>query len=301
MRAKVCFGLATVLALTSCFFVSTAQNPDDDVRGSFIEGRPKTTNLKGPSRRNRRRPAKTNTNASSAANVSAAMNANATTTAATNRPPSRKAQPAIGLGYTIFMREPSGRALRVEPTREFRKGDRVRLALEPNVDGYLYIFGSENGAAPRMIFPDWHLDGGENWIEAHVPIELPSSEEAEEHLRWLVFEGDPATDRIYVVVTREPLTGVPTAEELVAFCGLNKDKCPWQPPAEVWSEIEKATKAQVKVATTQNFGQAQTEREKVAMTRGLGLDKSMPQPSVIRINASTNEPMLVTVLDLVYK
>ena len=70
---------------------------------------------------------------------------------------------------------------------------------------------------------------------------------------------------------------------------------------EFWQQIDKATTAHVKVATTQNFGQAQTERERVAMTRGLGLDRSMPQPSVIRINASSEAPMLVTVVDLVHK
>ena len=294
MRMKSLVAMSVLIALMTGVFVVSAQ--DEDVRGAFLESRPKTTNLKGPSRRHRRRPAKTTTNA----NASAATNTN-TTTAATSGPPSRKAQPAIGLGYTIFMREPSGRAIRIEPTREFRTGDRIRIALEPNTDGYLYIFDSENGAAPKMIFPDARLDGGENWIEAHVPVEVPSSEEPEERLRWFEFYGDPGTDRIFIVVTREPLNGVPTAEELVAFCGLNKDKCPWQAPDDVWQLITKATTTKVKVVTTQNFGQAQTEREKVAMTRGLGLDQSMPQPSVIRINASSNEPMLVTVLDLVHK
>lgn len=299
MRFRLLIALSAVLAFGTGVFVVTAQ--DDDVRGAFIESRPKTTDLKGPSRRHRRRPPKTNTNATPAVKASAATNANSATPIATNRPPSRKAQPAIGLGYTIFMREPSGRAIRVEPTREFRNGDRIRIALEPNTDGYLYIFNSENGTAPKMIFPDARLDGGDNWVEGHVPVEVPSSEEAEERLRWFEFYGDPGTERVFIVVTREPLSAVPTADELVAFCGLNKDKCPWQAPTDVWQQIEKATTAQVKVATTQNFGQAQTEREKVAMTRGLGLDKSMPQPSVIRISASSNEPMLVTVLDLLHK
>ena len=299
MRFRLLIAISAVMVFATGVFVVSAQ--DDDVRGAFIESRPKTTNLKGPSRRHRRRPPKTNTNANSAANLSAATNTNTTTPAATNRPPSRKAQPALGLGYTIFMREPSGRAIRVEPTREFRNGDRIRIALEPNTDGYLYIFNSENGAAPKMIFPDARLDGGENWIEAHVPTEVPSSEEPEERLRWFEFYGDPGTERIFIVLTRDLLSGVPAAEELVAYCGLHKDKCPWQVPAHVWALIEKAATAQVKVATTQNFGQAQTEREKVAMTRGLGLDQSMPQPSVIRISASSNEPMLVTILDLVHK
>ena len=300
MKSRVLLSFVLITSLMAGVFVVSAQQ-DEDVRGAFLESRPKTTNLKGPSRRSRRRPSKTNTNANAAVSASAATNTNTTTPTATNRPSSRKAQPSIGLGYTVFMREPSGRAIRVEPTREFRTGDRIRLAFEPNVDGYLYIFDSENGAAPRMIFPDARLDGGANWVEAHVPVEVPSSEEPEERLRWFEFYGDPGSDRIFIVVTREPLNGVPTADELVAFCGLNKDKCPWQVPADVWQQIEKATTAQVKVATTQNFGQAQTEREKVAMTRGLGLDKSMPQPSVIRINASSTEPMLVTVLDLVHK
>ena len=299
MRTKLLIALSAVLVFGTGVFVVSAQ--DEDVRGAFLESRPKTTNLKGPSRRQRRRPAKTNTNANSPTNTSAATNANATTPTVATRPTSGKAHPAIGLGYTVFMREPSGRAIRVEPTREFRTGDRIRLAFEPNVDGYLYIFNSENGAAPRMIFPDARLDGGGNWVEAHVPVEVPSSEEPEERLRWFEFYGDPGSERVFIVLTREPLNGVPTADELVAFCGLNKDKCPWQAPADVWAHIEKATTAQVKVATTQNFGQAQTEREKVAMTRGLGLDKSMPQPSVIRISASSNEPMLVTILDLVHK
>jgi hypothetical protein len=301
MRSKLTGALLIAFALASAIVVATAQQPDEAVRGAFLESRPKTTNLNQPSRRGRRRPP-ANTNANTNNSSSSATNANMTNVnlAGTNRGPKKKVQ-AIGLGYTLFMRDADGRGVRVEPTHEFRNGDRVRLALEPNVDGYLYIFDSEDSGPVRMIYPDVRLDGGDNWIEAHVPMEIPSSEESEERLRWFEFYGKPGGDRIYVVVTREPLKSVPTSDELVAFCGLNKDKCPWQPSSDVWEQIEKATKAEVKVATSKNFGQTQTETEKVATTRGLGLDKSAPQPSVIRINASTSEPLLVTVLDLVHK
>jgi hypothetical protein len=279
-------------------FIVTAQQ-DEDVRGAFLESRPKTTNLNGPSRRHRRRP--TNTNSGMVGTTSPAATTNANGNPAISRNDVKRMQPAIGLGYTIFRRDASGRSLRVEPTHEFRTGDRIRLALEPSVDGFLYIFDSEDGGPPKMIYPDPRLDGGDNWIEAHVPIEVPSSEEAEERLRWFEFYGQPGGDRIYVIVTREPLPIVPTGDDLVAFCASGKDKCPWQPPADVWAKIDNSTKAEVKVATTKNFGEAQTEREKVAMTRGLGLDKSIPPPSVIRMNASSREPVLVTVLDLVHK
>ena len=301
MSSKFLGLLIAAAALSAGMVVVTAQQPDEAVRGAFLESRPKTTNLNAPSRRQRRRPP-VNKNANVNNASSTAMNVNATNAnAGAHMHGAKKGVPAIGLGYTLFMRDADGRGVRVEPTREFRNGDRIRLALEPNTDGYLYIFDSEDGGPARMIYPDARLDGGENWIEAHVPMEIPSSDESEERLRWFEFYGKPGGDRIYVVLTREPLASVPTGDELVAFCGLNKDKCPWQPSADVWAQIEKATKAQVKVATSKNFGQAQTETEKVATTRGLGLDKSAPQPSVIRINAVSSEPLLVTVLDLVHK
>lgn len=299
MRSKLTAALLMTLAIVSAMVVATAQQPDEDVRGAFLESRPKTTNLNQPARRRHKRPVSVNVNANASTPVTNTNGTNSNVASHTHGP--KVKVEAIGLGYTLFMRDADGRSVRVEPTHEFRNGDRVRLALEPNVDGYLYIFDSEDGGPPRMIYPDARLDGGENWIEAHVPVEIPSSEESEERLRWFEFYGKPGGDRIFVVVTREPLKSVPTGDELVAFCGLNKDKCPWQPSTEVWEQIEKATQATVKVATSKNFGQAQTETERVATTRGLGLDKSAPQPSVIRINVSSGEPLLVTVLDLVHK
>jgi len=296
MKLRLLIGLSLLSVLVGVFIVSAQ---DEDVRGAFLDSRPKTTNLNGPSRRHRRRPA--NANASVTGPSSPTVTKNANTNVASNRNDVKRMQPAIGLGYTVFMREASGRSIRVEPTHEFRTGDRIRLALEPSVDGYLYIFDSENGGSPKMIYPDPRLDGGDNWIEAHVPVEIPSSEETEERLRWFEFYGQPGGDRIYVVVTRDPLPIVPTGEQLVALCASGKDKCPWQPPADIWANIDSATKAEVKVATTQNFGEAQTEHERVAMTRGLGLDQSVPPPSVIRMNVSSREPVLVTVLDLVHK
>ena len=291
MKLKLIIAVSVLSILFGVFIVSAQQ--DEEVRGAFLDSRPKTTNPNAPPRRIRRRPS--NANVNSSAGVKVKTNSNANTTGA------KKTYAAIGLGYTMFMREAAGRSIRVDPAREFRTGDRIRLALEPSVDGYLYIFDSEEGGVPKMIYPDARLNGGDNWIEAHVPVEIPSSEEPDERLRWFEFYGKPGGDRIYIVLTREPLPLVPTGDALVAFCGAKENTCPWQPPAEAWAQIDGARSAQVRVAKTDNFGQAQTEREQVATTRGLGLDQSVPPPSVIRMNASTSAPILVTVLDLIHK
>lgn len=299
MRSRSFIMLLAIAAFACGLVIVNAQEPDDDVRGAFLSTRPKTTNTNA--RRKPRPPRNTNSNAGSTvpknANT-ASMNANANMGMVNANIP---ASGPIGLGYTLFMRDPNGRSVRVEPGHEFHNGDRVRISLEPNIDGYLYVFHTEGSGAPEMIYPDPRLDGGENWIEAHVPIEVPSSQESDERLRWFTFYGAASTERLYVVFARQPLPYVPTGDDLVTYCSAHKDKCPWNPVADVWGRVQEANKAEVKVVTTKTFGQSQTEKEQVATTRGLGLDQSAPQPAVIRMNVTTNAAVLVTVLDLVHK
>jgi uncharacterized protein DUF4384 len=302
MLRLIIFAIA-LLAITSGVFLASAQQSDEEVRGAFLSSRPKTTNSNAPARR--RRPPQRNTNTSSTAPKNANMTKNANVgsanTSFANTNSVRLPMSAIALGYTIFMRDVNGRAVRVDPTREFHNGDRIRISLEPSVDGYVYVFHTENDGPPEMIYPDARLEGGENWIEAHVPIDIPSTLEVDERLRWFQFYGNAGVERLYVVVTREPLPEVPVGENLVNFCTANKDKCPWHPPVPAWAQVQMAAKAEVRIVTSKTAGQVQTEKEQVATTRGLGLDQTAPQPSVIRMSAATNAPVLVTILDLVHK
>jgi len=293
------------IVLVSAFsgiFLASAQQSDEEVRGAFLSSRPKNTNSTPPATRRRKPPQRQmNTSSTAAKNANTTKIANANIGFA-NTSSGRLPLPAIALGYTIFMRDMNGRAVRVDPTREFHNGDRIRISLEPNVDGYVYVFHTENDGPPEMIYPDARLEGGENWIEAHVPVDIPSTIEADERLRWFQFYGNAGTERLYVVVTRDPLPEVPIAETLINFCTASKDKCPWKPPVEAWAQVQLASKAEVRVVTSKvSAGQAQTEKEQVATTRGLGLDQTAPQPSVIRMSAATNAPVLVTILDLVHK
>ncbi len=303
MRSRNFIIVLAIAAFTCGLLIVNAQAPDDDVRGAFLSSRPKTTNANAsrkprPPRNTNSAPSTTAKNANTGrtnaanANINVMVNANNVVSGPVS---------AIGLGYTLWMRDRNGRSVRVEPGREFHNGDRVRISLEPNVDGYLYVFHTEGAGPAEMIFPDARLDGGENWIEAHVPIEVPSSEETDERLRWFAFYGDAGIERLFVVVTRRPLSLVPTGAELVMFCSSNKNTCPWHPTPDVWALIQDGTKAEVKIVTSNTFGQTQTQAEVVATTRGLGLDKSAPQPAVIRMNAATNAPLLVAVLDLIHK
>jgi Domain of unknown function (DUF4384) len=301
MKSRSLIMLLVIVAFACGLLIVNAQEPDEDVRGAFLSTRPKTTNQNAPRRRRSQRNTNSSASSTTAKNANAGSPANPKNYSNQNSSTMNGPVQAIGLGYTLYMRDANGRSVRVEPGREFHNGDRVRISLEPNVDGFLYVFHTEDNGPAEMIYPDARLDGGENWIEAHVPMEVPSSEDPDERLHWFTFYGDPGVERLYVVVTRRPLPLVPTGDELVNFCSANKGKCPWRPSAEVWVQLQDGNKAEVKVVASHTSGQTETEKEQVATTRGLGLDQSAPQPAVIRMNVATRAPVLVTVLDLIHK
>src|SRR5919201_630453 len=106
MKTRSFVIISVVIAMMFGIVIVSAQPQDEDVRGAFLESRPKTTNLKSPSRRHRRPPATSNSNA----NITTATNPKNANTAGkpstgTHHLPHPTNLTAIGLGYTMFMRE----------------------------------------------------------------------------------------------------------------------------------------------------------------------------------------------------
>lgn len=310
MRFKIFTTLLSIALLVAGFSAIAQMQEEEGVRGAFITSRPATgtSNTNSKTARKKRRVksgAATNSNQMASANAnlnkSSGSKSNGNNAGHKVEKTGETAGGPIGLGYTLYMRDAHGDAVRVDPAREFHFGDSIRVALESNTDGYLYIFHSEGDGQPEMIYPDAQLDEGYNEIEAHVPFEVPSSEATEERLRWFTFDQNPANEHLYIVLTREPLPGVPTAEDLVAYCRATQGGCPWHPTTEMWTQVRGSMSAPVAVNKSKTYGQAQTEKEHNASLRGIGLDRSAPAPSVIRMNVSSNTGILVTTLDLIHK
>src|SRR5438094_6055533 len=162
MKSRISIVLFAVVGLACGMLLVRAQEPDGEVRGAFLSSRPKTTNTSAPTHRHRP-PRNTNANSSTTAvNANTGKTTfNANTKSSGNRNTSSVKVPlqAIGLGYTLFMRGANGRSVGVEPDREFHNGDRVRIAFEPSVDGYLDVFLTESEGATELIYPDSRLVG----------------------------------------------------------------------------------------------------------------------------------------------
>ena len=274
---------------------------DEDVRGAFLTSRPKekSTTSTSSSKPSRRRPKSVNPTKSTKPEKQ--PDKPGPSGPAGSSEPSRPVNaPRIGLGLTLFMRDSNGLAIRTDPDHVFRKGDRVRVLLETNTDGYLYIFNTTNDGPAVMIYPDADLDEAGNYIQAHVPFEIPSSLSDQERLRWFAFDDVAGTERLFFVFTREPLSGVPLEDELIAFCRDSKESCPIRPGTEVWAAVQKELQEPLKTDRTQKFGNAETASEVQATTRGLGLAKDDPQPSLVMM-ASSKRSTLVATLDLIHK
>lgn len=309
MNRLMMFLLFAALAVFSELGIAYAFQQEDDVRGAFLTSRPKTSERPASGQTThavRRRPRNTSAtttshNTTTTGPTKTTTNNNKTVVTAKIELGSAKPQP-IGMGLTLFMRDANGLSVRVDPSHEFHKNDRVRLLLETNADGYLYVFNTTNDGQPLMIYPDPSLDEAGNYIQAHVPVEVPSSVATEERLRWFRFDADAGTERLYFVFTREPLNGIPLEDELISFCQQNSSNCPMHPAPELWTRIQKELQeSPVKSYKAEAFGAAQTASEHTATTRGIGLSQADPEPSLVTITSSSTTGTLVTAVDLIHR
>jgi len=156
MRLSVMvFGLVCVCALVIGTAAPVVQD-DDDVRGAFLTSRPKdkpvsSSSTPRTSSRRKTTPSGGGSSGTSSGKSGSGNSGGSVTSGKTNKTPRPKPSPSpssstptpvnarrLGLGVTLFMRDSNGLAVRVDPEHVFRKGDRVRVLLETNTDGYLY-------------------------------------------------------------------------------------------------------------------------------------------------------------------
>ncbi len=205
----------------------------------------------------------------------------------------------IGLGYTILLVAGDGSNTVVDAARAFAAGDKIRIALETNADGFLYIFNAENdGPAPLMLYPHPALDGGANRIAAHARDFFPAD------LRYsFEFDDAAATEHLYVIFSRRPLADVPAGEALLAHCGgAARDDCYWKPAPEQWERLKAAAGAgRVAEKRNDDLAKAQTLPPAPSLARGIKVKKDEPAPSVVRMNASAESDVLLTKIKLVHK
>ena len=109
--------------------------------------------------------------------------------------------PKIGLQYKIEIMRPVAGGCEIAEVNDnyaFRSGDKFRLRLRSNVNGYVYIFNEGTSQRKYMIFPDPRISGGQNYLTAFREYTVPSA-------GWFQFDNQPGTERMIFVQSLKPI------------------------------------------------------------------------------------------------
>lgn len=174
----------------------------------------------------------------------------------------------MGLGYTLFLKnKDTNTFIRVSPSRIFSTGDSVRLLVETNMDGYLYLFHQENNGPVRLLFPTSEIRDGDNRIWAHYPQFVPDP-----NLYEFTLTGGPAVENFTVITSRGPLPDVPIGSMLRGLKNVTIDR-------NVFSDITRPSA--YREYHNGDDGSHMTDREG---SRDVVMVKSDPTPAHIIVN-----------------
>lgn len=206
---------------------------------------------------------------------------------------------SFGFGLTIFLRVADAAPRRVAPTTIFRQGDGARLLIEPSAAGFLYIFHTENSGPARLIYPSPFLRDGANAVVAHRPYEIPSRHESQ--FPWFEFFGQPATERLYIVLARQPLPDVPRGQALAALCAKENPRCLWPVPHGLWQRLVEGLAQPAHTGHSREFGLAETAEEQDALARDFGLPLAAPAPTLVYLSKRKDLEFFLRRVDLIHK
>jgi hypothetical protein len=118
----------------------------------------------------------------------------------------------LGLRYSLLKQNRNNQAEEVDPDTIFHSGDKIRLSLESNDSGYLYVVQRGTSGRWTLLFPAKEILGGKNTIEKGERHEIPLGDV------WFAFDQQPGIEKLFLVLSREPESDL---EKLIKPSGQN--------------------------------------------------------------------------------
>lgn len=104
----------------------------------------------------------------------------------------------LGLRYSIVKSTGGGQAVEVDPDTVFHSGDRIRLNIQSNDRGYLYIVMRGSSGRWSLLFPSKEILEGNNLIEKEKQYEIPLGSV------WFAFDEQAGVEKLFLVLSRTP-------------------------------------------------------------------------------------------------
>lgn len=107
--------------------------------------------------------------------------------------PAQGEAPFVGLRCSLI--DPATSA-ELDPVKVFHSGDRVRVKLESNTNGYLYVLNKDPRGQWTPLFPSAEIINNNNWIERGRAAIVPSSQN-------FIFDNDPGKEVLFIVLSKD--------------------------------------------------------------------------------------------------
>ena len=107
----------------------------------------------------------------------------------------------MGIEYWIDREGVDGKISRVSTKHVFHSGERFKLSLKSNTNGYLYVLNFGSSGNTNVLFP--RTNTADNYIRAFEPYSIPYNS-------FLKFDATPGEETILVMLSPQPITDIPT-------------------------------------------------------------------------------------------
>jgi hypothetical protein len=144
----------------------------------------------------------------------------------THRRPKVEQAPLLTLQWRVLKRMDDGSSLEVNPITVFHTGDRIRMAIMANQNGYLYIIHRSEGQDGTIIFPDSRINNGLNYVKKNqeylLPAYCPTPEFSDPRDCWWKMTPPGGREVFSVIFSRDMIEGLPN--QVAEAGGLVKER-----------------------------------------------------------------------------
>jgi hypothetical protein len=130
----------------------------------------------------------------------------------------------LGIRYNVLVVDSVGEGQATDPDRMFDPGENISFEFLPNRSGYLYVFNRGSGGEWQILFPSIELLNQSNFIKAQTRVRVPEKPFA------LEIEGVRGTERVFVVLTRNPEDVTDLSDSIRKASPGGEPSRPQQPP-----------------------------------------------------------------------
>jgi Domain of unknown function (DUF4384) len=206
----------------------------------------------------------------------------------------------LAAAYWLFRQAGEDNWVAADSSELFEKGNVLRFVVESAQDSYLYVFNTTNGGSPQMVYPTPNLKNGANRMLAHVPYEIPSRGNPDFSGFELADAG--VSEEIWLVVSKIPLSSIPTDKTLITLCRKRQSECPWRPSPSILDNLIDYQKSTVTTNSRPTETASLSGELEKAITRHIRLRPKAKgtEPAVIFRNRSgSDEPLALRISLLV--